>query len=46
MQVYGFLWLLWLPPLKTNDHHDINEILVKVALVHLMKVLLQLLDEI
>ena len=33
-QVGGFLWVLWDPVSSTNktDHHDITEILLKVAL--------------
>jgi hypothetical protein len=31
-QVSGFLWVLWFPPPIKTDHHDITEILLKVAL--------------
>ena len=31
-QVGGFLQVLWFPPPKITDHHDITEILLKVAL--------------
>jgi hypothetical protein len=32
-QICGFLWILrFPPPIKKTDHHDITEILLKVAL--------------
>jgi hypothetical protein len=42
-QVGGFLWVLRFPPPIKTDHHDINEIFLKVALNTINPVMDQLL---